>query len=635
MQETRLTNPYRRLGNLFLALVMSLSAGIIFTGCAGDTTNEGGDPDPSSTSNGDDFEFNVDLPERTLSDDELQTANKVRIHQLGDVQHINFVTATDNQSTIMGFLTHQYLYNLDPKTYEYVPVLVKERATISEGEDGKVRMVFEIRPEAKWDNGRSITAEDVIFSLKIIFSPDIETVDRLKPYLDYIEDIEVDASNPKKFTVVCKRPYMSAETSISNNLLIVPDYVYDPQNILDNYSLKDLLDEEKNKELQNDANLKEFAKFFNSDEFKFEKISGSGPYEFVKWDTNERLVLKKKENWWGDAVHGNDPDHPWFQAYPDEVIYTTITDLTTAVVALRGQSIDAMQAVPNKQFVEELKLDNDFLGKYDMDAPPLFAYDYIGINTRDPRLTDVKVRKAMAHAMNVKQVVKTELYGLGQQMVNIIHPLFKNRFNSDIKPYAYNLQQAKTLLEEAGWTDSDGNGILDKEIDGELEELSFKIYVNNGNDRRKSSAIIFKDGLSKIGVEIDIRILEWATFLDKIHKKDFDLYVGGWAASPVESDPAQIWHSKSYADGSNYVGFGSPESDALIDKLRETVDNETRFGMYKELQKMIHDEVPYIFLVVQRNRVAASRKYDNVYGTGLRQGFHPNGFNAVSSITQD
>lgn len=608
MLKTKLIQSPKRQKSLPILLVFFLSAGIIFSSCSADGES---------------------------SSDNLG-AEKVRVHQLGDVQHLNFTTATDNQSTLISYLTHQYLYNLDPKTYEFVPVLVKERAKITEQPDGKILLDFEIRPEAKWDNGTPITGNDIVFSLKGIFAPEIEAVARLKPYLDYIEDIIVDEENPKKFTVVCKEAYMSAETSIASNLMIIPSYVYDPTGALEKYPLKDFLNEETNKaRIANDESLKEYAKFFNSDDFKFKTLSGSGPYAFSKLDTNERLVLKKKKDWWGDAVHEKDPNHPWFQAYPEEVVYTTITDLTTAVVALRGQSLDAMQAVPNKQFIESLQTDEAFKSKYSLFTPPLFSYDYIGLNKRDPRLEDLRVRKALAHAMNVDQVVKTELYGLGEQMTNIIHPLFKGRFNEKLKPYEFDIQKSKDLLAEAGWTDSNKNGILDKEINGELEELKFTIMTNNGNDRRKTSALVFKDGLSKIGVEIEVRILEWATFIDKVHKKDFEMYVLGWATSPVESDPAQIWHSDSYNDGSNYVGFGTPESDALIDKLRKTVDDKERFEYYKQLQQMIHDDVPYIFLVVQKNRVVISKKYGNAYGSGVRQGFHTNGLSPVNSETQN
>ncbi len=595
--------------------------------------NAEGTDTPTQSANTDDFVFDAgEIPPLALDSNDLLTSDRVRVHALSDLEHLNFAYASDAQSTEMGFQTHQYLYYLNPKTYDFVPVLAKERAIKGEDENGNVTLDFEIRPEATWDNGSPITGHDMVYSLKIVFVPGIEDIGSKKPYLDYIGDIIVDKDNPKKFRVVCNKRYMSVETSVAVSLIAIPPYVYDPKGVMKNYSLKEMLDSKNEKKLTDDSVLKEYAQFFNSNEFKREICAGSGPYQFVKWDTNERIVLERKKDWWGDKV--NEPENPWFQAYPKRIVYTTINDYTAAVVALKGQNLDAMKAVPNKQFVEELRESMDFKGKYQLSAPPYFAYDYIGLNTRDPRLEDVKVRKGLAHLMNIEQLIKTELYGLGEQMPNFVHPLFKDRLNTDLELYKYDLQKAKAYFEEAGWGDADEDGILDKEIDGEQEDMKLTLIVNSGNDRRKSAALIFQAGCKQIGVKVDIRILEWSTFLDKVKKHDFDMYILGWAASPIESDPKQIWHTESYNNGSNYVGFGTPESDALIEKLRATVDDKERAGYYKELQKMIHDDVPYIFLTVQRNRVVLSRKYENIFGSGLRSGFLPNGFSPVLKNSQ-
>ncbi len=558
-------------------------------------------------------------------------SDKVRVHFLSDIQHLNPITATDASSTIAGFQTHQYLYGIDPYSYEYVPVLAKERATVGEV-DGKVTLDYEIRPEATWDNGSPITAEDVAFSLKLYFTPDVETM-HVRPYMDYIEDIIIDESNPKKFRVICKRPYMSAETSIATNMYIMPAYVYDSENVLKDRTVKEFLsdDEATKKKLEDDQALKDYAAFFNGQKFQREVNVGSGPYAFTQWDTNQRLVLTKKDNWWGDKV--NAPNNPWFTAHPNEITYVTINDLQTAVVAMKGQSIDAMHSIPNKQFVEDLQQSEDFKSKYYLGTPPLFSYDYIAINTRDERLEDVRVRKALAHLMNVDELIKTELYGLGQQVTSFVHPLFTQRLNTDIKPYAFNIERAKEILAEAGWKDTDGDGIVDKEIDGEKRSLKLRMDYNNGNSRRETSCIIFKDACKKAGVEIEILPLEWATYLDKHKKHDFDLFVAGWVASPVESDPKQIWHTESYDGGSNYVGFGTPETDALIEKLRVTVNDQERFGYYKELQSAIHEDVPYIFLISQKNRIATSKKFDRAHETGLRSGMFPNGMKPNPSLT--
>ncbi len=561
-------------------------------------------------------------------------ATKVRVHCLGDVQHLNPVTATDAQSTIMGFQTHQYLYTLDPVSYDYMPVLAKQRAKVYE-EEGVIKLDFEIRPEAKWDNGEQITGQDVAFSLKLYFVPEAET-GHIKPYLDYVADIIVDEANPKKFTVVCKRPYMSAETSIAANLYVMPHHVYDPEGVLKGYSVADLLsdDEATKGKLKNDQTLKDYATFFKGQKFKREVNEGSGPYSFVSWETNQRIKLKRKDNWWGDEV----PDaeaNTWLRAYPLDIDYVTINDLTTAVVALKGKSLDAMHSVPNKQFIEDLKNNDDFKAKYYLKTPPLFSYDYVGINMKEPRLADVNVRKALAHLMDRDELVKTELYGLGQSVNTFVHPAFTNRLNTELEPYDYNIDKAKQILADAGWKDVDGDGVLDKEIDGEMKSLKFVIDYNNGNQRRETSCILLKAACEKVGIELEILPMEWASYLDKHKKKEFDLFVAGWVQSPSESDPSQIWHTKNYVDGSNYVGFGTPESDKLLDELRMTVDDSTRFQMYKDLQAMIHKDVPYIFLISQQNRVVVSKKYDAAHETGLRSGVFPNAMAAKAVETQD
>ena len=558
-------------------------------------------------------------------------SDKVRVHVLGDIQHLNTLTATGATSTSVAFQTHQLLYALNPTTYEYEPVLAKERAKVYE-EDGVVKLDFEIRPEAKWDNGKAITAEDLIFSMKLNFVPDADT-GPIRSYLDYVEDILVDSINNKKFTVVCKRAYMSAESSIAANQYFMPAYVYDPQGVLENYSLKDLLseDEEIKKKLADDPKLKEYAKFFNGQQFKREINVGSGPYAFVKWDTNQRLVLKRKDNWWGDAVEDKDAN-PWLRGYPKDIDYITITDLNTAVVALKGKSIDAMHSVPPKQFVEDLSKSDDFKNEFFLENPPLLSYDYIGMNMKDPRLADVKVRKAIAHLMDVDELVKTELYGLGHRVTTFVHPLFEERLNTDLVPYDFNVEKAKTLLAEAGWKDLDEDGVLDKEIEGEMYSLKLRIDYNNGNSRRETTCILLKDAARKAGIEIEVLPLEWATYLDKHNKHDFDMYVAGWVASPVESDPKQIWHTESYDGSSNYVGYGTPKSDAMIEKLRVTVDDAARFQIYKELQADIHATVPYVFLISRKNTVCVSKKYETASSTGLRSGVFANGMKGVSVV---
>ncbi len=555
-------------------------------------------------------------------------ADRVRVHALSDVEQINLINGSDAQTTIIGYQVKQALYGLHPTTYEFVPVLAKEKATIYEVND-TIYMDFVIREEALWDNGDPITGHDYAFSVKAVLNPRTDCV-HLKTYYEFIHDVIVDDENPKKFTVVCKQPYMIAEAAAAD-LYMLPRYVYDPEGIMEQFTVKQLA--YTTDELANDPEINRFANFFNSDRFKREVLAGSGPYRFERWDTNQRIVLQRKENWWGDKI--DNTNNPWFQAYPNQIVYVTVNDLTTAVVALKGQSLDAMHNIPPKDFVEDLGRSQSFQQLYYMETPPLFSYDYIGINMRDPRLADVRVRTALAHMMNVEQLIEAELYGLGQRVTSFVHPSIKDRLNTEIEPYEFNLNKAREILAEAGWSDMTGDGILNKEIDGEMHTMRLRMFYNSGNQRRETTCLIFQNAARQAGLQIDIQALEWSVFLQRSNEKDFDLYVGGWVSSPSESDPAQIWHTRSYDGGSNYVGFGNDETDDLLDELRQTVDVAKRNKLYKELQQKIHDEVPYIFLLSQKNRVAVSRKYDNVFATGLRSGVWPAAYRAAAALTAE
>jgi len=100
------------------------------------------------------------------------------------------------------------------------------------------------------------------------------------------------------------------------------------------------------------------------------------------------------------------------------------------------------------------------------------------------------------------------------------------------------------------------------------------------------------------------------------------MYVSGWVGSPSLNDPKQVWHSESYNGGNNYVGFGTPESDALIEKLRFNLDEPSRNEQYKRFQEIIYEESPYIFLNAQKNKLVFHKRFDNVTASVARPGYN-------------
>ncbi len=546
--------------------------------------------------------------------------NRVITHALGDPEELTPLNSNDNGATIVFQHVFQTLLHIDFKTYEVAPVLAKARPVFTDTPDGKLKVDFEIREEAKWDNGEAITAKDVDFSLRVLKNPQTNSK-ALKPYFDKIEDFIIDKDNPRKFSVIYSEPYMIIESSFSD-LYIIPEYIYDPEGIMKKFTVKQLF--EQGEKLSSNADIKKFADQYNGSKFQREVVVGSGPYTFEDWQVNQRVILKRKDNWWGNNV--KDSNH-WFQAYPDKLVLETINDLTTATVALRGEKLDAMRGIEPKPFVTDLKESDDFTSKYSMHTPPLFSYDYMAINQRLDKFSDVRTRKALAHIMNVDQLIESFCYGLGERVASFTHPSLTERLNPNVKPYPHSIETARALLAEAGWKDTNGDGTLDKEIDGEKVDFTIDLNFNTGNSRRERACLIFQEEARKAGVKVNILPLEWSVMLERNKSHNYEMFVAGWISSPFESDPKQIWHTDSYNDGgSNYTGFGNPQTDQIIENLRKEMDDAKRFAMYKELHQIIHDDVPYIFLLAQKERIAIHKKYANDYASGIRPGYWDAGF---------
>ena len=427
--------------------------------------------------------------------------------------------------------------------------------------------------------------------------------------------------------MVYTNAYHIAESTFTD-LYIIPQSVYDPENILKDYTIKELT---LNKtQYEDDAEMIKFGNWYNSATFQREVVVGSGPYRLDEWQTDQRVTLSLKEDWWGHQV--KNANH-WFEAYPKTITIETINDLTTAVTALKGERLDIMNGIPNQQFVQELTAEgSSFLEKFNSFTPPLFSYDYMGFNLRLEKFQDVNTRKALAHVMNIEQLIETYFYGLGERVSSFTHPSITKRINKDIVPYEYNLQKAKDLLKAGGWEDSNGDGVLDKEINGERQDFNIKLNYNNGNTRRETACLIFQEEANKVGIKVNIEPLDWGVFLDKLKKHDFELYVGGWISSPLESDPKQIWHTASATGGSNYTNFGDAKSDAVIEAIQKEIDADKRAELYKELHMIIHERVPYIFLTAQKERIAIAKKFSNGYGSGIRPGFWAPGMIAAQPV---
>lgn len=516
------------------------------------------------------------------------------------------LTLSNYSNTVIG-LTACYLQSLDPESMEMKPQLAQSRPEVALLEDGPyaggVSYTFEIRPEAVWDNGSPVTASDFVFTLKAAFNPKVPAP-VYRVYLSFIKEVVIDPDNPKRFTVFSDRRYIIGEEAISAALPVMPAYHYDAEGLMADIELSDLLDEPKAKALaESDERLGQFAEQFTSPAFSREPegVVGCGPYRLVSWETGQRLVLERKTDWWGDQVTDGKEA---LAAYPARIVFRPIQDPNTAIAALKDGQVDVMANIPPAQFLE-LK-ETEFVNKqYNFHAPLSLVHSFIYINTRNPKLEDARVRRAVAYATDVETMISTVFSGLATPSNGPVHPSF-SYYNKSIKPIPYQPEEARRLLEEAGWTDTNGNGIADKVIDGTLTELTLEYKYTAGRDIAQSVALLLQESAKKAGIEITLTPQEHTVNMDNLRRRNYELMSGAKGIQPTAWEPKQDFHS----EGDDRTGFATPETDAFIDEIQVTLDKAKREEMYLELQARINQAMPIVPLAVPTGRLAVHKRFE-------------------------
>lgn len=538
--------------------------------------------------------------------------NQVVIHNLSDPKGINPTTVSD--ATTRNYIApyiFQNLISFDYKTLELIPVLATEVPAIIEN-GNKLEVTFNIRPEAKWDNDLPVTAADVLFSMKSVMCPGANTV-HLQSTCDFVNSIITYPNDIRKITFICDK-YMDILASFPYEVRILPEYIFDSKKILRKYSFKELKD---NEELKNAKDIKEFTDVFNSSKFARDEslMLGSGAYKLTKFETGQRVILEKKKNWWGHKLSGI---NHYFDAYPEYLIYEVINDFNTAFTALKNEQLDFIFSTPIKPYID-LDLSPKFTKNFVKSNPTFLGYQCIGMNHKDPILSDVLVRKALAHLTNVNQMIDKLFYGQAKRITSSVSPE-KSYHNNTIKPYDFNVEKAVSLLKKAGWKDSDRDGILDKKIGNKKIKLELNYNYNSGNPLREMVGLLIQKSYKQAGIVVNIKPLEWSLYLDELRKHNCQMWYQGWASSPGDNDDKQIYHTSSAVDGSNCMSFGNALSDKLLDDIRVELSPEKRHEMYLKWQVIQHEELPYIYLLMQNFRNAIHKRFENVIESSIYPG---------------
>ncbi len=469
---------------------------------------------------------------------------------IGEPSTLIPILASDSASHSVASLIYNGLVKYD-KNLNLTGDLA-ERWVISP--DG-LTITFFLRKGVKWHDGQEFTSRDILYTYNTIINPKTPTA-----YAeDFLQVKKAEALDPYTFRVIYTKPFAPALASWGLNIL--------PAHLLEG----------------KDITKSELAR----------NPVGTGPYRFGVWTPGQKIVLVSF--------------HEYFEGRPyiDQRIFRIIPDTSTMYMELKAGGLDMMNLTP-VQFKRQTD-SKEFLERFNKFTYPVPAYTYLGYNLKNPLFADKRVRQAITCAIKKDELVQGVLFGLGQAAHTPFQPgTWAN--NPDLKPFPYDPVRAEQLLAAAGWLKG-SDGLLMK--DG--KPFSFTIITNQGNEQRIKTAQIVQYRLKKIGIDVKIRVLEWASLLTNyIDTRNFDAVLMGWSISQ-DPDQYDIWHSsKTGAKELNFISYKNPEVDRLLEEGRGTFDKEKRKRCYFRMQEIIADEQPYTFLYVPEALPVISSRFRGI-----------------------
>jgi len=279
------------------------------------------------------------------------TKQEVRIRLAVDPQTANPIRYTSAFSTQIFNLLYQSLLVPDPVDLQIQPYLAQSLPIIQE-KDSATYFKYQLRQEANWSDGSPVTPDDVLFSLKLLNCPLVDNL-KNKNYFYPITNFQLDSLDDRSFTLTCIGG-RNQNFLLSGDFAAVPKHIFDPQGLLDTYTLTQL--REQYEELKKDSTIQQFAHWVNDYSFNQDpqKLQGSAGYELEEWVNGQYIKLRKKRDWWGDEI-----DVPWIKAEPEIINFQIISDNRTALIALKNSKIDIYGSIPVDDF-RLLKQDLNF-----------------------------------------------------------------------------------------------------------------------------------------------------------------------------------------------------------------------------------------------------------------------------------
>ncbi|TSA82061.1 peptide ABC transporter substrate-binding protein [Deinococcus detaillensis] len=438
------------------------------------------------------------------------------VGQQADIVGLDPATVSAASSTSVIEQLYSSLLSVNP-TGSVQPELALKWTVSPDG----LKYTFTLRPGVKFADGRPLTAADVVYTIKRITDP--KTASPRQNDLGKIASLS--APNPVTVIVQLKEPFAPFLTKVASPLMGIIPAEYDKTHDLNKQPM------------------------------------GSGPFKFGTWVPGDSVTLSRNPNYWENG-----------KPYVDTLVFKALKDDVTRMIDVQSAVVDLALSVPQNQ-VDRLKA----LPGMSVVGGPGTWYDYLGLNLAQKPFNDVRVRQALAYAVDRDSIVKTVLFGKGT-------PIFCGPVPPSSWAYAtcktqvLNLAKAKQLMNAAGYA------------------KGFDMTIKVGADYKSQVNIAqaIQAQLKPLNINVKVMPMEWGAFLNDYNAKRFDAVVLGWIGSV---DPDDFLYFQFHTgEKFNTQSFSNKQVDTLLETGRRTVDQAKRGAVYKQVQQVISSQVGYVFL---------------------------------------
>lgn len=423
--------------------------------------------------------------------------------------------------------------------------------------------------DIKWSDGKPMTTEDYVWTYEQLKKPENKY-----PYSTNFDPIEsVVAVDPKTLRVTVKEPIAVLENW--DVVTPLPKHVWEKL---------DWADPVKNPEIQNPT-------------------VGNGMWKVKEWKKDQFITFVANDS--------------YFEGRPNIDQFTVKVFGTQALAfqALKSGEVDFNGSVQPSDYKELKTLSGVNTFEW---YSARGSWSYVGFNFRRKQLQDLNVRRAIAYATDRKGIIESLVYGLGRPTYSV-YPQSSWAYNPNVEKYEFDPKKSADLFKQAGYT------LQNKKLTKDGEQLKLKILYNTPNPVREGIATLLKQQLEELGATVEVQGMEFQAYLDAIKKEpyDYDLFVLGWNATLEPHFMQQVWAEKQIP-ALNSGAYVNKQVEQLYDQGSKEFDREKRKQIYGQIQKILADELPYVFLYEGLQYAGVSKKVGGIKATrrGITYNLH-------------